>query len=278
MANRNESSFGTRFERSLKELERTRTLKPIRNVLQFSCYALLAVAVVLLVSREKRDVVVYVALTSMLSGILVAAIDTYTSKAYKRAAIIKNELEIAEAANKIEENSKNASGKIPLTVGFLNLDGEHWDKTILEDASEMSGIFLRTVFARKGQTPESNILFIYANLDADGTFENSRSESVRQIAQKSNASIAILASANNGDHIKAAVNFSGPKTSNIVFTIDRKGASFGQFFKSLFQNMRGGEDMLSSWVALAPQGPQSSSENIPVTILVAEAGKLAFPV
>ncbi|MDP1897954.1 MAG: hypothetical protein Q8K43_08715 [Sulfurimicrobium sp.] len=277
MANRNESSFGTRFEKSLKELERTRTLRPVRNVLLFSSYALLAVAVVLLISRGNKNIVVYVALTSMLSGVLVAAIDTYISKVYKRGEVIKNELEIAEAASKIEENTKNTSGKIPLTVGFLNLDGEHLDRIILEDASKMSGIFLRTVFARKEQSPESEILFIYANLDEAGSFENNRSESVRQIAQKSNASIVILASPNDSDRIKAAVNFPGPKTSNIVFTIDRKGAAFGQFFKTLFQNMRGGEDMLSSWVALAPQGPQSSSANVPVTILVAEAGKLAFP-
>ncbi|MDO9190226.1 MAG: hypothetical protein Q7U24_10160, partial [Sulfurimicrobium sp.] len=168
MANRNESSFGTRFEKSLKELERTRTLRPVRNVLLFSSYALLAVAVVLLISRGNKNIVVYVALTSMLSGVLVAAIDTYISKVYKRGEVIKNELEIAEAASKIEENTKNTSGKIPLTVGFLNLDGEHLDRIILEDASKMSGIFLRTVFARKGQSPESEILFIYANLDEAG--------------------------------------------------------------------------------------------------------------
>jgi hypothetical protein len=151
------------------------------------------------------------------------------------------------------------------------------DNMILEDAAEMSAIFLRLEFARKGQPIKSEILFVYANLAIDGSFENNDSESIRQLAQESNASIVILASPNQGDHITNAVKCAGPKIANIVFTIDRKGASFSRFFASLFQRMRGGEDMLSSWVALAPQGPQSSSANAPATVLVAEAGKLAFP-
>ncbi len=277
MANRNNSDFGVRFEQSLIELKRTRTLKPVRNILLFSCYALLAACLVLLIVRGKKDVVLFIALTSMFLGVLVVVIDTYLAKIYARAAEIKNTLDTAEKISEIQNNASETSGKIPLTVSFVNLAGEHMDKMVLEDAAEMSGVFLRTVLARKGEMPKSEILFIYANLGADGSFENNSSEGVRQLAQKSNASIVILASPNQSDRINKAVNFPGPKIANIVFTIDRNGAAFGQFFKVLFQNMRGGKDMLSSWVALAPQGPQSSSTTAPVTVLIAEAGKLAFP-
>jgi hypothetical protein len=35
--------------------------------------------------------------------------------------------------------------------------------------------------------------------------------------------------------------------------------------------------MLSAWVELAPQGPIPIGVNLPVVVLLAEAGKIAFP-
>jgi hypothetical protein len=41
--------------------------------------------------------------------------------------------------------------------------------------------------------------------------------------------------------------------------------------------MRQGEDMVLAWVQLAPQGPVHAQADNPATILLPEAGKLAFP-
>jgi hypothetical protein len=42
--------------------------------------------------------------------------------------------------------------------------------------------------------------------------------------------------------------------------------------------MRNGENMLSAWVELAPQGSIPTDANLPVVVvLLAEAGKIAFP-
>jgi hypothetical protein len=40
--------------------------------------------------------------------------------------------------------------------------------------------------------------------------------------------------------------------------------------------MRYGQEMLFAWVQIAPRGPVQR-DDIPATILIAEAGKLAFP-
>jgi len=50
------------------------------------------------------------------------------------------------------------------------------------------------------------------------------------------------------------------------------------FFHALFDKMRNGENMLSAWVELAPQGSIPTDANLPVVVvLLAEAGKIAFP-
>jgi hypothetical protein len=88
--------------------------------------------------------------------------------------------------------------------------------------------------------------------------------------------ILVVASPNSEESIKNAVGLPGPKTANIVFTLDRRNESFGKFFYALFDRMRAGEDMLMAWVRLAPQGPVTSGGDNPGTLLIAEAGKLSF--
>jgi len=243
MANRNNSDFGIRFERSLKELERTRTLKPVRNILLFACYALVAACVVLLIlylptrggKKVIEGVVLYMAFATIFFGVFVAAIDTYISKVFERATEIKNALDTVEKVSEIEGNANCTSGKIPLVVGFLNLIGEHMDNMILEDAAEMSAIFLRLEFARKGQPIKSEILFVYANLAIDGSFENNDSESIRQLAQESNASIVILASPNQGDHITNAVKCAVQRLRTLFLLLTVKALRLVVFLHRYFR-------------------------------------------
>lgn len=271
------TGFGVRFEKSISELERTRYLKPIEKALMLGCHLIIAICVILLIVGGMKNYVITLALTSFACAISSHLIEKYIKGVYERASKIKDEIDVAERITEMQNNAEDISEKIPLTIGFVNLVGQHMDKMLLEDASEMSKIFAHTALGRK-EIPKSQILFIYANIGSDGSFENSSLGNARQLAQKSSASIVIIATPNQPDRINKAISFPGPKIANIVFTVDRKGTAFCDFFKSLFWNMRDGREMLSCWVELAPQGPHSKSENVPVTVLAAEAGKLAFPV
>jgi hypothetical protein len=71
------------------------------------------------------------------------------------------------------------------------------------------------------------------------------------------------------------MSFPGPKTANLVFTVDRKGPAFAGFFRALFERMRDGEDMLQAWVELSPQAPMERDEN-PELVLLPEGGAIAF--
>ncbi len=71
------------------------------------------------------------------------------------------------------------------------------------------------------------------------------------------------------------MSFPGPKTANLVFTLDRKGPAFTGFFHALFERMRDGEDLLQAWVELAPQAPMETDDN-PELVLLPEGGAIAF--
>ncbi|PTU32199.1 hypothetical protein CJD38_05940 [Stenotrophobium rhamnosiphilum] len=275
IATKNTPDFGKRVERSLRKMERGRRLRLIRKMLLLFSYALLSICVVIIAIRGWRNIPLSMPLAAMAMAILGAFIDNLVFKDHERASAINDTLTTVKKVSEIQKNGEITEGKIPLTVGFINLAGTQLDRMLFEDATAMSRIFLRTALARN-EVPKSEILFIYAELDADGLFKNNSFKNVRQLAKETTASMVILASPNPADFIRKAVNLAGPRTANLVFTIDRNGAAFSRFFQSLFQNMRGGKDMLSSWVALAPQGPQVSQTNVPVTLLFAEAGKLAF--
>ncbi|WP_417067495.1 hypothetical protein [Niveibacterium terrae] len=167
--------------------------------------------------------------------------------------------------------------KIPLTIGFANLSGDDLSAMVAEDAAALSPLFARSKIVPAHQIPSAAILFVYANLNEDGTIKGSVRTGVRQIVELTHAAIVVLASPNSADSIKNAVTLPGPRTANIVFTLDRNGSGFGRFFRELFEKMEGGKHMLSAWVELAPQSPTAQLAYTPQTILLAEGGKIAFP-
>jgi len=169
-----------------------------------------------------------------------------------------------------------SAGRIPLSLGFVNFSGEDLAPLIREDSSVLSPLFAQSTSPPLGRIPVANVLFVYAHLNADGTIKGPTSVGVRQLVQATKAAIVVVASANPSETIVKAAGLPGPKSANLVFTTNRNNAGFATFFRKLFERMRDGEDMMMAWVQIAPQGP-NQDPSLPGTILVAEAGRIAFP-
>jgi len=167
--------------------------------------------------------------------------------------------------------------KIPLTIGFANLSGDDLSSMASKDAAALSPLFARSKVVPAHQIPSAEILFVYAHLNEDGTIKGPTRSGIRQVVQLTNAAIVVLASPNSNASIQNAVALPGPKTANIVFTLDRNGDGFSRFFRELFEKMRDGKHMLSAWVELAPQNPKANLPYAPQTLLLSEGGKIAFP-
>ncbi len=170
----------------------------------------------------------------------------------------------------------NIEPKILLTLGFANLAGDEAQALVAEDARWLSPLFEHVRLVEPNKLPEAHVLFLYAHLNETGTIRGADRSGIRQVAQATKASIIVVAMPNPAESYTAAGKLDGPKSANLVFTLDRKGPAFSKFFHALFSKMRDGENMLMAWVELAPQGPVQP-ENLPVTVLLSEAGNLAFP-
>ena len=166
--------------------------------------------------------------------------------------------------------------KIPATVGFTNMSGDDLSAILQEDVAVLSPLFEHVVVTAPGQISGAPILFVYAHFNEDGFIRGLGPVGVRQIVQATQARLIVVASPMSGEALQKAANVPGPKTANLVFTLNRNQQCFGAFFKALFEGMRDGEEMLMAWVRLAPQGPVQRAD-IPSTILIAEAGKLTSP-
>lgn len=276
MPNAKKSTFAAQFERSSRDIERLQMLKPVRSLCWLLCCALVGLAAVHYLFIGKDDPALYLALGGMLMTVPVITIDTYASKARERAQEVMDKMVLAENASRVQKNASNPAGKIPLTVGFINLLGRSKDKMLMHDAAALSEIFQNTQFSRTGAGMNAQVLLVYGLLDAQGNFDGRSGLNLRQLAQQVHASIAILAWPNAAEHVQVAASSTGPKVANLVFTLDRCDPGFVNFFTALFKHMGGGEEMLQAWVALAPQGPSGGGKNAPATMLVAEAGKIAF--
>lgn len=166
--------------------------------------------------------------------------------------------------------------RIPLTIGFANLAGDDLRPMMQADEAALSPLFARSRVVADHQIPGAEVLLVYAHLNEDGTIKGPTTTGLRQVVQMTQSPIVVLASPNSPLSLRNAVALPGPKSANLVLVLDRKGAALGRFLRSLFEKMRDGKDMLSAWVEIAPQGPDGSPHQ-PATMLVAEAGKIAFP-
>ena len=166
--------------------------------------------------------------------------------------------------------------QVPLALGFANLSGDDLDPLVAEDAAALSPLFKTVSVAPPHQLPTCQILFLYAHLNDDGTIRGTSGLRIRQVVEMTKSAIVVLASPNSGESINNAAASPGSRSANLVFTFDRNSSSFARFFRALFEHMRDGDDMLSAWVGLAPQGPPDAASTAPDTMLLPEAGALAF--
>lgn len=160
------------------------------------------------------------------------------------------------------------------TIGFMNLMAEKGRQLVELDGTLLAPLFASTR-CTEGDVPNCDVLFLYGDIDGKGCIAGTAMR-LRDILKTSGARLAVVASGNNSDHCFAAVEPENGWSANIVLAVDRKGASFGKFFHSLFKSMFKGESILLAWVELAPQIPGHVHPDCPNSILLPEAGHIAF--
>ena len=159
-------------------------------------------------------------------------------------------------------------------LGMLDLtDGQC--RSLMAADRAVLGSFFRAVLESTDNPPKCDVLFLYCTFDVDGSIVGS-AVGLRDLIRDSGAPIVILASENIAERYGAVTKPLGYGHANLVFTMDRRGKVFGEFFHKLFGLMKDGTPMLSAWVKLVPQIPGKDHFDCPVTILVSEAGHVAF--
>jgi hypothetical protein len=97
-----------------------------------------------------------------------------------------------------------------------------------------------------------------------------RKEANRNLLQQ--ARLVVVASAIPVETCQKVASVPGPKTANLIFTLDRKQKYFGAFFEEPF------ERSATAKKCFCMRADRSSGslqrDDIPATILIAEAGKL----
>lgn len=266
-----------RWERLTKALQADTAL--LRRLAQArmgglaACGALLLVAVASMFMQAASGVVIALGLLAAIAGVGGVMAARHGASVQRRAMASQDELTgIVEAVERHEK-----APRTPLAIGFANLVGPGFNELVVQDAKALGPLFMRSRVGKPHQIPSAEVLFVYAHLNDDGTIRGPKPVGLRQIVQATHAAIVVLASPNSPESIRNAVGLRGPKSANLVFTLDRNGDGFARFFRELFEKMQAGQDMMSAWVALAPQHPDANPSCAPSTMLVAEGGKIAFP-
>jgi hypothetical protein len=163
-------------------------------------------------------------------------------------------------------------------IAFLNLAGASCAAIAAEDRALIGEAFGQNVELTTLPVP-CDVLFLYCALEPSGTIVGQQG-SVRALIRDCKARVAVIASQVPSEllsnrEFQAALGRGNNPPVNLVMTLNRNGANFGRFFKSLFQMMLTGMSMPMAWVELAPQGPQQP-DDIPSTVCLMEAGQVAF--
>ena len=157
---------------------------------------------------------------------------------------------------------------------MLNFASEEMAKLRKADAYFLRRLF-SSVHIRDTVAPKCELLFVYADLTADGGIVGSKL-SLREIIRDSGAQVVVVASDNAvANYIKAAAHQSYGHT-NLIMTLNRRGDAFERFFVSLFTKMKNGTPMPEAWVELSPQVSSESDNGNPEMLFVCEIGPLCF--
>lgn len=252
---------------------RLRRLGQARMAGLAGCGALLLMAVASMFMQAPAGIVLVIGLLAVAAGLGGLLASRQTAAARQRVEACQDEL--AGIVDAVERREK--APRAPLAIGFANLAGPGFDELVAQDAQALGPLFMRSRVGKPHQIPSAEVLFVYTHLNEDGTIRGPKAVGVRQIVQTTHAAIVVVASPNSPESIRNAIGLRGPKSANLVFTLERNGEGFPRFFRALFEKMQAGEDMLSAWAALAPQHPGANAPDAPSTMLVAEGGRIAFP-
>ncbi len=162
------------------------------------------------------------------------------------------------------------------TLGLLTVGGEEFAALIEEDRAAFGPLFSKIESGAGYQIPKCDVLFLYANVKGDGSFGLGADMTFRHVAERAGAIIAVLASNNASENISVAAGLTGPKRANLVWTLDRKGSAFANFFKALFTQMKNGKPMPRAWVTISPQQSSQLHRELPDTMCQMEAGQVRF--
>jgi len=188
----------------------------------------------------------------------------------------------SEAA--LVSSAQMASAANPLVIhnprlGLLNLMGEAALSTYLQDLDNLEDVFIQNVDTGTQQVPKCNVLFLYCQLEPNGQITGQKF-TLREVVKSAGAQVVVVASETRSEILSRPM-FSQYLQStndwpvNFIFTVNRNGETFGQFFQKLFSQMFTGVSMSQAWTQMAPQNA-SSQKDCPAIMAMLEAGHVTL--
>ena len=160
-------------------------------------------------------------------------------------------------------------------IAFVNLAGSSCDDLVAEDHAMFGRMF--GADRRIATVPVScDVLFLYCRFDTAGRIVGEHA-SLRRLIAETSARIAVVATVlpSRPAQLAAMMAEPGHAPVNLVLTVDRRGALFGRFFRTMFERMWKGVSMPVVWEQLVPR-TLTPLHDVPATICVMEAGHVAF--
>ena len=160
---------------------------------------------------------------------------------------------------------------------FGNLIGNAAADLAKADCAEISKLFARINAPKAGEIPRTPILFLYARLTPEGLIEGFTG-GPQKFAAATETKLLVLAAENSDQNIIRAGSVAEKPYSNVIFTNNRNGGGFANFFVVMFGYM-----MISRvGIAAAYQNIASPRPKpkpwLPGTIFQMAAGDVKLPV
>jgi len=166
--------------------------------------------------------------------------------------------------------------KVGLTVGFGNLMGDVAASLAMADCEKISSLFARVNAPKAGNVPRTPILFLYAQLASDGLLQGF-SGGVQKLARATETKLLVLAAENLDQNIIKAGSVAEKPYANIIFTNNRNGAGFADFFVTMFGYMMfSGVGIGAAYNNVAWEGAEPKPW-LPGTIFHMAIGDMTFP-
>lgn len=160
-------------------------------------------------------------------------------------------------------------------LGLLDLSEGVCAADVKSDRERLASFF-NFVLESKETPPKCDVLFLYCEIEADGSVRGS-SLGLRELIRESGALIVVVAKENPAEAYVAASKATGYGLANLMMVIDRKGSVFGEFFYKLFSAMKDGISTPVAFAKLAPPPISGVDEShCPGVLFCVEAGQTTF--